>query len=213
MAPNNSSLDELVPGLVSEALIQRSDACDRLLDMVSSGRGLAINPSTIGFEYGEHPHSSNERYEHQIAVNLARSNNISCYYDFERFIVEFLKRNGYFIHSFSQLVAIISSLQDYEFFRTFIVSPDETYGAIHGMELSENNIRMLLLRHGFLWSIILDDNGSISHELRLNSTDDNWSAEFISDWVIPSYLHRQVFRTDGTSIVWDHAISRNNDIK
>ena len=42
MAPNNSSLDELVPGLVSEALIQRSDACDRLLDMVSSGRGLAI---------------------------------------------------------------------------------------------------------------------------------------------------------------------------
>ena len=37
MAPNNSSLDELVPGLVSEALIQRPDACDRLLDMVSSG--------------------------------------------------------------------------------------------------------------------------------------------------------------------------------
>jgi hypothetical protein len=53
MAPNNSSLDELVPGLVSEALIQRPDACDRLLDMVSSGRGLAINPSIIGFEYGD----------------------------------------------------------------------------------------------------------------------------------------------------------------
>ena len=103
------------------------------------------------------------------------------YYDFDRFIVEFLKRNGYFIHSFSQLVAIISSLQDYEFFRTFIASPDDTYGAVHGMELSENNIRMLLLRHEFLWSIILDDNGSISHELRVNSIDDNWSAEFISD--------------------------------
>jgi hypothetical protein len=56
-------------------------------------------------------------------------------------------------------------LQDYEFFRTFIASPDDTYGALHGMELSENNIRMLLLRHWFLWS---DDNGSISHELRLN---------------------------------------------
>ena len=104
-------------------------------------------------------------------------------------------------------------MQDYEFFRTFIASPDDTYGAVHGMELSENNIRMLLLRHEFLWSIILDDNGSISHELRVNSIDDNWSAEFISDWVIPSYLHRQVFREDVTSIVWDHAISRNSDIK
>ena len=38
--------------------------------------------------------------------------------------------------------------------------------------------------------------------MRLNSVDDNWFAEFISDWVIPSYLHRQVFREDGTSIVW-----------
>ena len=45
---------ESVPGLVSEALVQRQNACDRLLEMVSSGGGLAINPSTIGFEYGEH---------------------------------------------------------------------------------------------------------------------------------------------------------------
>ena len=209
MAPNIES----VPNLVSEALVQRQDACDRLLEMVSSGGGLAINPSTIGFEYGEHPHSDNERHEHRVAVNLARSNNISCYYDFERFIVEFLKRNGYFIHSFSDLVAIISSLQDYEFFRTFISSPDDTYAAIHGLELSENNIRLLLLRHGFLWSIIIDDNGSINHELRLNSIEDNWSADFISDWVIPTYLHRQRFLANGTSIVWDNAISRNSDMK
>ena len=45
---------ESVPGLVSEALVQRQNTCDRLLEMVSSGGGLAINPSTIGFEYGEH---------------------------------------------------------------------------------------------------------------------------------------------------------------
>ena len=57
-----------------------------------------------------------------------------------------------------------------------LASPDDTYAAIHGMELSEINIRMLLLRHGFLWSTILDENGSIYHELRLNSMDDNWSA-------------------------------------
>ena len=48
MAPNIES----VPGLVSEALVQRQDACDRLYEMVSSEGGLAINPSTIGFEYG-----------------------------------------------------------------------------------------------------------------------------------------------------------------
>ena len=50
MAPNIES----VPNLVSEALVQRQDACDRLLEMVSSGGGLAINPSTFGFEYGQH---------------------------------------------------------------------------------------------------------------------------------------------------------------
>ena len=143
MAPNNDN-SEHGPGLCSEALVHRPDACDRILELLSSGGGLGINPSTIGFEYGEHPHLDNERCEHRVAVNLARSNNISCYYDFERFIVEFLKRNGYFIHSFSDLVAI-SSLQDYEFFRTFISSPDDTYAAIHGVELSENNIRMQFL--------------------------------------------------------------------
>ena len=72
---------------------------------------------------------------------------------------------------------------------------------------------MLLLRHGFLWFIVLDDKGSINHELRLNSVEDNWSAEFSSDLVIPSYPHRQIFREDGTSIDWGNAVSRNNDIK
>ena len=72
---------------------------------------------------------------------------------------------------------------------------------------------MLLLRHGFLWFIVLDDKGSINHELRLNSVEDNWSAEFSSDWLIPSYLQRQILREDDTSVVWDNAVNRNNDIK
>lgn len=71
---------------------------------------------------------------------------------------------------------------------------------------------MLLLRHGFLWFIVLDDKGSINHELRLNSVEDNWSAEFSSDWLIPSYLQRQILREDDTSVVWGNAVNRNNDI-
>lgn len=163
-----------------------------MLEMLSSGGGLAVHPGIVSFVNGVHPHLDAERCEYDVAIRRARSSNILSYYDFERFVVEFLKSNGYFIHGFEHLVAIIKSLQDFEFFRTFIVFPDSTCAAIHGVEVSDNYIRMLLLRNGFLWSIIFDHyNSHISHEVRLNSIDDDWSEAFIHDWVIPSYITRR----------------------
>ena len=121
---NYSDSEDNVPPLYSEALIHRPEQFNVIMEMVRSGGGLAVHPNNVGFDYGEHAHLDAERCAYDVAVTLARSNNILCYYDFEQFVVEFLKRNGYFISGFSHLVAIIKSLQEYEYFRTFIASPD-----------------------------------------------------------------------------------------
>ena len=144
MGPYNNSEEDNIPPLYSEALIHRPEECNAMLEMLSSGGGLAVHPHIIGFENGVHPHLDAEIREYEAAIRHARSCNILSYYDFERFVVEFLKSYGYFICGFKHLVAIIQSLQDYEFFRTFIVFPDSTCAAIHGVEVTDNYIRMLI---------------------------------------------------------------------
>ena len=80
-----NSDDNMVPPLYSEALVHRPEACSAMLEMLTSGGGLAVHPSTLGFESGVHPHVHDERRVYEVAVNLARSSSILSYYDFKRF--------------------------------------------------------------------------------------------------------------------------------
>ena len=154
MEPGYSSDDD-VPPLYCEALVHRPKQCLIMLEMLIFSRGgLAVHPSIIGFSNGVHPHLDGERYCCDVAVSLARSNNILLYYDFERFVVEFLKKHGYFIGGFKSLVEVIKRLQEHEFFKTFNECPDIDSAAVHRVEVTERFVRLLLLRHGFLWSSI-----------------------------------------------------------
>ena len=113
MGPNNNK-ESNIPPLYHQTLIHRPEECNVMLEMLSSGGGLAVHPGIVSFVNGVHPHLDAERCEYDVAIRRARSSNILSYYDFERFVVEFLKSNGYFIHGFEHLVAIIKSLQDFE---------------------------------------------------------------------------------------------------
>ena len=48
-----NSDDNMVPPLYNEALVHRPEACNAMLEMLTSGGGLAVHPSTFGFDNGD----------------------------------------------------------------------------------------------------------------------------------------------------------------